>query len=70
MSKTRIMTVEKELLSDGGWGIINRLGRSWSFTRTYPSDDQLPDCHIDIGKAKAYEMLAECLQNDVLEVEL
>lgn len=69
MSKTRIKTIFQAELSDGGMAIIRKLGRQWSFTRTYDSLEQPPDCYIDIGKAKAYQLMEECLKNDVLELD-
>jgi hypothetical protein len=67
VSKARIKTVEKEHLSDGGMAIITKLGMGWGFTRTYASLEQPPDCHINITKAQAYELMAQAIINDVLE---
>ena len=67
MSKARIKTVEKERLSDGGLAIITKLGMEWGFTRTYASLEHPPDCHTNITKAQAYELMGEAIINDVLE---
>lgn len=65
----RIVEIERYRLSDGGLAIINRLGRSYSFIRTYDSFEQPPDVTQDLNKETAYKMLADTLQNDVCEVE-
>jgi hypothetical protein len=61
--------LERHRLSDGGLAIVNKLGRSYSFTRTYNSFTRPPDVSLGLKKKVAYQMLADTLKNDVLEVE-
>ena len=65
---SNIVTLEKHRLSDGGLALVNRLGRSYSFTRTYDSLDRPPDITQSLTKKEAYEMLENTLKKDVLEV--
>ena len=64
-----IKYLERHRLSDGGLAIVNKLGRSYSFTRTYDSFGRPPDVSLGLKKAVAYKMLGDTLKNDVLEVE-
>ena len=68
-SMNSIKLLERHRLSDGGMAIINKLGRSYSFTRTYDSFVCPPEVSLGLKKAAAYKMLEETLKNDVLEVE-
>ena len=65
---SRIVNLERHRLSDGGMAIVNRLGRTYSFTRTYDSFDRPPDVTQGITKNDAYNMLKNTLKQDVLEV--
>ena len=69
MAGSSIVELENHPLSDGGHAIVSRLGRSYSFYRTYNSFERPPDVTLELTKDKAYEMLEEALRNDVLEVE-
>ena len=60
--------MERHQLSDGGLAIVKRLGHTYSFTRTYLSH-QAPDCVFRISKAKAYRLMEDALQRDVLELD-
>jgi hypothetical protein len=64
---SHILNLEKHHLSDGGLAIVNRLGRSYSFIRTYDSFDRPPDLNQDLTKKEAYKMLENTLKQDVLE---
>ncbi len=66
---TQIKRIETHRLADGGLAIINKLGHSYSFTRTYDSFDQAPDVNLSLNKNTAYKMLADTLKNDVMEAE-
>lgn len=65
----KIVELERHRLSDGGLAIVSKLGRSYTFTRTYPSFEQPPDVNMGLNKSLAYKMLEEALKNDVLEVD-
>jgi len=66
---TRIKTIEQHRLSDGGMAIINRLGHSYSFTRTYNSLTRPPDLTQSITRQQAWQLLGDTIRNDVLEVD-
>ena len=66
---TRIKEIESHRLSDGGLAIINKLGHSYSFARTYDSFEQAPDVSLNLDKNTAYQMLADTLKNDVMELD-
>ena len=61
--------LERHRLSDGGLAIVNKLGRTYSFTRTYNSLTIPPDVTLGVKKAVAYKLLEETLKRDVLETE-
>ena len=65
---SRIVNLERHRLSDGGMAIVNRLGRTYSFTRTYNSLERPPDVTQGMTKFEAYTMLENTLKEDVLEV--
>jgi len=64
---SHILNLEKHHLSDGGLAIVNQLGHSYSFTRTYDSFELPPDVILGITKKEAYEKLEAVLKSDVLE---
>ena len=66
---SRIVELENFPLSDGGHAIVRRLGRKYSFTRTYDSFEQPPDDTLDLNKDGAYALLLEAIKNDVMEVD-
>jgi hypothetical protein len=61
--------LERHRLSDGGLAIVNKLGRTYSFTRTYNSLTIPPDVTLGVKKTEAYKLLEETLKRDVLETE-
>ena len=65
---SRIVNLERHRLSDGGLAIVNRLGCTHSFTRTYNSLERPPDVTQGMTKFEAYTMLENTLKEDVLEV--
>ena len=67
--RTRIKELERHLLSDGGRAIVNRLGRSYSFSRTFDSFDQPPDLTLNLTREQAYTLLSDTLQSDVCEAD-
>jgi hypothetical protein len=67
---SKLQTIENHRLSDGGLALVRKLGRKYSFTRTFPSDDEAPEVTQDLNKATAYFMLEQTLKNDVLEADL
>ncbi len=69
MARTRIVTIERHPLADGGSVEITRLGRTYNFNRTYDSFERPPDCVIGITLDRARELLAEALRADVLEID-
>ena len=69
MRKKQIVELERHRLSDGGLAMVKRFGRTYSFTRTYPSPDQAPTCVLSVKKDEAYRLLADVLRRDVLELD-
>ena len=69
MKRSRIVELENFPLSDGGHAIVRRLGRRYSFTRTYNSLETPPDLTQDLDKNGAYSMLLDAIKNDVMEVD-
>lgn len=65
---SRIQTIESHRLSDGSLAEITRLGRTYNFNR-YSGPIEIPECEIAITKDKAYQMLADTLKNDALELD-
>lgn len=65
----RIKQLECHLLSDGGFAIVNRLGLTYSFARTYQSLEQAPDVTLNLSHDEAYTQLADTLRRDVLELD-
>jgi hypothetical protein len=63
----RIVELENHLLSDGGRAVVYRLGRTYSFSRTYDSDEQGPDVTTGLTRDRAFTLLADTLQADVCE---
>jgi hypothetical protein len=57
--------IEKHILSDGV-ARVTRLGHSYSFDRLY-TEDQSPDTVTALTEEEAYRLLADSIQNDVLE---
>jgi hypothetical protein len=49
--------------------IINRLGRSYSFTCTYNSLTRPPDVTQSITRQQAWKLLGDTIRNDVLNVD-
>jgi hypothetical protein len=66
----RIKQLERIRLSDGGLAIVDRLGKTYSFTRTYDSLEQAPDVTPNLTHKQAYTQLADMLRRDVLELDL
>ena len=65
----RIEQLECHRLSDGGLAIINRLGHSYSFARTYDSLEQSPDVSLNLKHQQAYALLEDTLRRDVCEID-
>lgn len=64
-----IQYIENFRLTDGGMALINKLGRMYSFTRTYNSFDLAPDMVNGLNKQAAYKLLSDTLRNDVLDID-
>jgi hypothetical protein len=69
LAKSKVVTIERHPLSDGGAAEITRLGRTYNFNRTYDSLERAPDCEIGIPLRRARELLADTLRADVLEID-
>ena len=68
MRTNRVKELERHELSDGGAVRITRLGWRYSYSRTFP-DDQPPEVILNLTREKAYELLANALRDDVLELD-
>ena len=68
MRVKRIKELERHDLSDGGVARVSRLGRTYSYSRTF-ADDQLPETVVGISKGEAYRRLEDALRRDVLDLD-
>ena len=67
MRVKRVKELERHDLSDGGVARVSRLGRTYSYSRTFP--DEYPKVVLNITKGEAYRLLEEALRRDVLDLD-
>jgi hypothetical protein len=80
MSAARIQRIATHRLANGGQAFITKLGVGWDhlgwegreyqFSIYYnPDTGRNDDLRFRLSKAEAYELLADAIKNDVMEVE-
>jgi hypothetical protein len=70
MSAARIQRITTHRLASGGQAFITKLGREYQFSIYYShASGRNDDLRFRLSKAEAYELLADAIKNDVMEVE-
>lgn len=68
MKQLSVNRIEEHRLSDGRLTTITKLGRKYTFMITSLELLEAPYMVFDLNKGQAYDMLADTLRNDVLDL--